>query len=107
MGAGFGTLLGQVIVPTALTVAGRKAGQVVAEAVEPAQQPTPPVAPQAAPAPEAPAPVQDNQSKEAPVVDLEAAQVRARKRRAESESLFNLTKAEDTSVVITKSLLGE
>lgn len=75
-------------------------------AVMPAQQPLP-QAPAAVAAPETPKVVTEAAAEE-PVVDTEAARVRAAKRRASAEStrLFNLG-SEDETVVLSKSLLGE
>ena len=110
MGAGFGTLLGNVLVPTALSVAGRKAGAVVAKALQPAQEPTPPIAPVAAPqAPQVATAPEITKAEPEAVIDTEAAKVRARKRRTQQEqsNLFSLTQSDDAAVVLTKSLLGE
>ena len=69
----------------------------------------PPPPPAVAPAPVAPqvAEASDTVGQE-PVVDTEAARVRASKRRkaAEDERLFSLSDSSD-SVVLTKSLLGD
>ena len=72
--------------------------------------PTPaPATPVPAPAPVAPTVSTAPESREEPVVDTEAARIRAQKRRvaAESSRLFQLTDEDDTSVVLTKSLLGD
>ncbi len=77
-----------------------------------------PQAPQASPAPAAPAAVAPPPAPEvstakdvkanAPVIDAEAARVRAQKRRRASEDrrLFSLSTDESDSVTLTKSLLG-
>lgn len=75
----------------------------------PSYSPAPP-APAAAPPP--PPPEESSAldvSGEAPVIDSEAAKVRANKRRkaAEDRRLFSLSDEEDSSVILTKSLLGE
>lgn len=77
-----------------------------------------PDSPSAAPAPAAPsavaAPAAPETSSAAdvassPVVDTEAARVRAQKRRssAEQRKLFSLSEEDSESTVLTKSLLGE
>lgn len=67
-----------------------------------------PPAPEPQAAPVAPPAVEKVATQE-PVVDTEAARVRAAKRRKEAgdRRLFSLSKQEDESVVLTKSLLGE
>lgn len=67
-----------------------------------------PAAPSAAPAPEAPkeSTASDVTAKE-PVVDQEAARVRAAKRRAESEDTLYSLNTDSTATTIAKSLLGE
>lgn len=74
-----------------------------------------PQAPPPAPAPAAPPPAPTvstapEVSGEEPVIDTEAAKVRAQKRRraAEDEKLFTLSNSEEdsTSTALTKSLLG-
>jgi hypothetical protein len=73
----------------------------------PAPAPTP-AAPAPAPAPVAPEPTV-KEAAESPVIDTEAARVRAVKRRkaAESDRLFALSSEDDSAVILTKSLLGE
>lgn len=70
-----------------------------------------PAAPAAAPAPEAPeVSTAADVDQEQPVIDSEAAKIRANKRResAEQRKLFTLSDEEDDgSVVLTKSLLGD
>lgn len=75
----------------------------------PAPAPAPPV-PTLAPAPAIPpvaSTAQDVKSQEA-IVDTEAAQIRASKRRknALDTNLFSLTSADNSASVLTKSLLG-
>lgn len=78
------------------------------EPPSPAPAPPPPAP---APAPEAPKVSEaPDVSQEEPVVDTEAAKVRANKRReaAEQRRLFSLSDEQnDGSVVLTKSLLGD
>ena len=61
----------------------------------------PPPAPEVSSAPEV--------KREEPVVDTEAARIRAQKRRkaAEDRRLFALSEEDSDAVVLTKSLLGE
>lgn len=75
-------------------------------APSPAAPPAPPPV-QAAPEP-APAVEKVDDAKE-PVVDTEAARIRASKRRkaAEDKQLFALSEDSNDSVILTKSLLGE
>ncbi len=86
------------------------AGSIIAGMLAP--KPETPDFPQLAPptpaeAPEAPEPVVQAASEE-PVIDSEAARVRATKRRRASEEskLFPLSSTDDDAVVLTKSLLG-
>lgn len=74
----------------------------------PAPAPLPP-APTPAEAPPVPEVTKAEDLGEEPVVDTEAARVRAAKRRKEASQrqLFNLSGTEDESVVLTKSLLGD
>lgn len=95
-------------------VFGQILGTVLSSALAPSapSAPTPtaaPAAPSAAPAPEAPTESSAaDVAAEEPVIDTEAARVRAAKRRkaAEDEKLFSLS-SQDDSVVLTKSLLGD
>lgn len=100
-GGGIGGILGSVV------------SNVLSNALAPSppSPPTPaplPAAPEAAPAPEAPTTV--SEAGQEPVVDVEAAAVRARKRRSETgdrRRLLGLSGENDDSVILTKSLLGE
>ena len=68
-----------------------------------------PAAPAPAPAPEAPTVSTANDISEEPVVDTEAARVRAQKRRkaASDQKLFSLSSDDSDSTILSKSLLGE
>lgn len=97
--AGFGSIITSVL------------GTVLSSALAP--KPPSPQAPPAPPAP-APAPTPPAQvtqvGQEEPVVDTEAARVRATKRRkaAEDRRLFALSESQDDdTVILTKSILGE
>jgi len=96
--------------PLGSTVAGTLAKVLTGAPKAPASSPAP-AAPAAAPAPEAPAPVESSapEAGEAPVVDTEAARIRAAKRRkaASDRNLFDLNDPTQNSAVLTKSLLGE
>lgn len=73
----------------------------------PAPAPLPPP-PQAAPAP--PPPTESTAKEiqgEEPVVDTEAARVRAAKRRAEADKNLTSLSTTEESTILTKSLLGE
>jgi len=103
--------MGAAVVPIIASVA----GSVLSSALAPSK-PSAPAAiqqaiPQAAPEPEAPEPVVSKAEDlgEEPVVDTEAARVRAAKRRksAEDRRLFALGEDNDETVILTKSLLGE
>ena len=68
-----------------------------------------PPSPAPAPAPEAPTVSTANDISEEPVVDTEAARVRAQKRRkaASDQKLFSLSSDDSDSTILSKSLLGE
>lgn len=76
---------------------------------DPPSPAAPPAPPAAAPAPQAPTPAITEVKSEQPVVDTEAARVRAAKRRKASEDkkLFSLSSEDTETSVITKSILGD
>ncbi len=80
------------------------------DAPEPPQMQAPPPVPAPAPAPPPPtASTAKEVGGEETVVDAEAAAVRANKRRsnAETDNLMNLSTPADSSVTLSKSILGE
>lgn len=99
MSAGALTVI-KAIAPIASSLLGARSGPDVSP---------PPPAPVVQQAPEAPDVATADDIGEEPVVDTEAARIRAQKRRktAEERRLFSLTETDDTSVILTKSLLGE
>lgn len=86
-------------------------GQVVSSIMAPdepsPQAPPPPPAPVAEPV--APTPVVSEVKSEQPVLDTEAARVRATKRRksAEDRKLFSLSEEDSAANILTKSILGD
>lgn len=93
----------EAIAPIASTLLG---GLMSPSAPTPAPLPPAPTPAEAPPVPEV---TKAEELGEEPVVDTEAARVRAAKRRKEASQrqLFNLSNSEDESVVLTKNLLGE
>ena len=95
---GIGSILGAVV-PLIGAIAGGGGGQQAA-----------PAAPAAAPAPAPPEVSTAADVSEEPIVDTEAARVRAQQRRSaaeEDETLTGLSESSKTAVNLTNSLLGE
>lgn len=99
---------GIAIAPIIASVAGSVLSSAITGGMGGDDGPSLPAVPEAAPVPEAPV-VSKAKDVEEPVVDTDAARVRAAKRRkgAEDRRLFALGEEDDETVVLTKSLLGD
>jgi len=97
-GGGLGSLLGAIVPLIGALAGGGGSQQAAPAAPAPAPPPVPPTVSTAA------------DIGEEPIVDTEAARVRAQQRRAEAEqesTLFNLSEESKTAVSLTETLLGE
>lgn len=97
-GGGFASILGAIVPLIGALAGGGGGGQ------------SAPAAPAPAPAPEAPDTSTAADVGEEPIVDTEAARVRAQQRRAaslEDDTLTGLSESSKTAVNLTNSLLGE